>query len=221
MQFHDKAANKAVAMGKRSVDFKNAAQKHANGTWVFLIAAGAVWYFWGWQVAVIPAVIGIFTAFQSISSTMIAERIEELRVSSDITSTEITNDISTIIGEYGKVLEKSAPSPGCAADVSKLPYPKQVIKSALISGLNAINNPQMQQHFKIAFINLSRWQEGVGESDQGINISEIDRNQDAEAIAKALKEQSSGDKDWGSIILNEQRELEEELINLGFINQEP
>jgi len=94
-----------------------------------------------------------------------------------------------------------------------------VIKSALINSLNAIDDPKMQEHLKIAYINLSQWQEGVGENDQGLDLSKIDPNQSAEEIAHAMVDQSPGDKDWGTIILNEQRELRQELEHLGFSNK--
>ena len=81
MSFHDKAANRAATMGKRSSEFRSAAQRHAKATWIFLITSGVVWYFWKWQYATIPALIGIISAFQSISSTMIAERIERIESS--------------------------------------------------------------------------------------------------------------------------------------------
>lgn len=131
MTFHDKAANKAATMGKTSIEFKNAAQKHANATWFFVIVAGIAWYFWGWQFAIVPALIGIFTAFQSISSTMIAERLSKLKSAQGLENPKTTHDTLAIIQDYGEVLEKAAPAPGCAADVSKLPHPKETIKSAL------------------------------------------------------------------------------------------
>lgn len=76
MGLHDKLAYKALLSGKTAAEFNVAAQKHANATWAYLIAAGVVWYFAGFGWALIPGVLGIFTAIQSISSTMIATRLE-------------------------------------------------------------------------------------------------------------------------------------------------
>jgi hypothetical protein len=75
---HDKLAERAAAMGKTAEDFHVAAQKHANAAWFFLIVAGVVWYFLAWTWALIPAAIGIFSAFQSVSSTMIESKLENL-----------------------------------------------------------------------------------------------------------------------------------------------
>ncbi|MCP3943442.1 MAG: hypothetical protein GY710_18445 [Desulfobacteraceae bacterium] len=76
MALHDQLAQKATKKGKHASDFFAAAQKHANATWFYLIVAAAVWYFFGWLWALIPATLGGYTAFQSISATMIATRLE-------------------------------------------------------------------------------------------------------------------------------------------------
>lgn len=78
MSFHDNLAYKAALMGKTATEFTAAAQKHANTTWILLIIAGVVWYLVNWGWALIPAVIGAITAFQSVSSTMIAMRLEKI-----------------------------------------------------------------------------------------------------------------------------------------------
>ncbi len=218
MSFHDKAANKAAAMGKKPHEFKTAAQKHANATWVFFIGAGAVWFFWTWQFAIILVLVGIFTAIQSISSTMIAERLSRIESAQVSAKGRETDDAFTIVGNYGEILEKSAPAPGCAADVKKLPYPKKEIKEALIKVLKNTDDPQMKEHLKIGYISLSNWQEGVGEKDQGVDFSKIDRNQSAEDIARSMvsAEQALGGKDWSKVILDEQETLMQELESLGF-----
>lgn len=215
MSLHDKLASKAISSGKGAADFSAAAQKHANATWFFLIAAGAIWYFlcWGW--ALIPVAIGIFTAVQSVSATMVATRIKKLLKISFIGKVDdIADEVMSIIQAYGKTLENYAPTPGCVADSSKLPYPKQEIKAALISGLQAIYDSQMKEHLKIAYIQLSDWQEGVRDTDQGIDLKNIDPNQSTEELAKAITDQSSRE-DWGAIVLKEQDALKQELKDLG------
>ena len=215
MSLHDKLASKAISSGKGAADFSTAAQKHANATWFFLIAAGAIWYFLGLGWALIPVAIGIFTAVQSVSATIVASRIEKLEEISSIGKAEdIADEVMFIIQAYGKLLENYAPTPGCVADSSKLPYPKQEIKAALISGLKAIDDPQMKEHLKIAYIQLSDWQKGVGDTDQGIDFKNIDPNQSAEKLAKAIINQSSS-KDWGAIVLKEQDALKQELKDFG------
>ena len=108
MSLHDKLAQKAIAMGKSSSEFLRAAQKHANATWFFVIAALVAWYFWGWVWALIPIALAAYTALQSISSTMIAARIK----SQEKVPQRSDTDFVHLVQAYGKVLETSAPTPG-------------------------------------------------------------------------------------------------------------
>jgi hypothetical protein len=64
-------------MGKTAAEFKRGAQQKANATWLFVIIAAAVWYFVGWAWALIPAVVAAFSAFQSVSASMIAARLDK------------------------------------------------------------------------------------------------------------------------------------------------
>ena len=77
MGLHDQLATKAYTMGKKSKEFTRAAQQHANASWFILIIAGVVWYFsdnWIWVL--IPLALMVFTVFRSISSTLIASKLE-------------------------------------------------------------------------------------------------------------------------------------------------
>lgn len=125
------------------------------------------------------------------------------------------NNPTAIIQEYGKTLETSAPSPGCVADESKLPYSKEVIKKAIITGLRSTEDQQIREHLKVGYIQLADWQKGVGESDQGLDLTNIDMNQDTESLAKAILEHSSGSEDWVTVAQKEQEVLKQELQELG------
>lgn len=57
-------------------DFDNAAQKHANAFWVWLIATGIVGFFLQW-VAIIPAIFMILLIIKSISSTSCADQLRK------------------------------------------------------------------------------------------------------------------------------------------------
>ena len=108
MSLHDKLAEIAIATGKSSAEFSAAAQKHANATWFYVIVAGVVWYFFGWVWALIPAALGVYAIFQSVSATMIATRLERQAPGSEPSDTDFVH----IVQAYGKVLESSAPIPG-------------------------------------------------------------------------------------------------------------
>lgn len=211
MSLHDKLAQKAIAMGKSSSEFTAAAQKHANATWFYVIAAGVVWYFFGLAWALIPSALGVYTALQSISATMVATKLE----SQEQRSEPADAVFERIVQAYGKILETSAPVPGTVADANKLPYPKQQIKDAIVAALRCADDPQMKEHLKVGYIQLSDWQEGVGESNQGLDVSTLDMSQDTESLAKAVLEQSSGSKKWTAIAQKEQEALQQELQALG------
>jgi hypothetical protein len=88
MSIHDKMAYRAFIAGRKAEEFRHAAQKHANATWIYLIIAGIVWYFTSWIWALIPGALGTFTAIQSISATVIVIKLEKLESSHDIRANE-------------------------------------------------------------------------------------------------------------------------------------
>ena len=208
---HDKLAKKAIEMGKHSSEFSEMAQKHANATWLYLMVAGAVWYFFSWEWGLMSLLLGVYTILQSISSTMIATRLENQEPSSEPSNTDFTQ----VVQDYGNILETSTPVPGTVADLKKLPYPKQQIKDSIIAALRNSDDQQMKEHLKFAYIQLSNWQEGVGESDQGLDLSSLDMSQDTESLAKAVLEQSSRTESWTDIVQKEQEALKQELLSMG------
>ncbi len=77
MSFHDELTTKAILDGNTSQQFRLAAQRKANATWVYLIIAGIVWYFSSWVWSLIPFAFAALTTLQSISATMVAIRLEK------------------------------------------------------------------------------------------------------------------------------------------------
>lgn len=77
MSLHDKIALKAKEDGKKSHQFRTAAQKKANATWVYLIISGVVWYLSNWAWSLIPFLFAVFNAIQCISATIVAEKLEK------------------------------------------------------------------------------------------------------------------------------------------------
>ena len=211
MSLHDKLAQKAISMGKSPPEFKAAAQKHANATWLFLIVGGIVWYFFGWPWGVIFVAFGFYTALKSISATMVVAKLENRDQTSESPDTNFVN----IVQAYGKILETSAPVPGTVADASKLPYPKQQIKEAIVVALCSTDDPQIKEHLKVGYIQLSDWQEGVDATNQGIDLSGLNLNQDTESLANAVLDQAPGSEKWMAIVQKEQEDLKKELQALG------
>ena len=211
MRIFDNMVQKALAMNKHSSEFSVAAQKHANATWAYLIIAGVVWYFFGLLLALVPFVIGVFTAFQSISATIIASRLETIESSPN----SLNEDFIKIIHSYGEILENNAPIPGTVADINKLPYSKQEIKNAIIQALKTMDDPKMKEYLKGGYIMLSDWQDGVDLTSKGIDLSIINTNQDTKNIAKSILEQSTDIEQWTAIVEKEQEILKQELKKLG------
>jgi len=125
------------------------------------------------------------------------------------------HDVEVIIQAYGKVLETDAPAPGFVADESKLPYPKDTIKKAIIAGLKSLGNDQMKEYLKVSYIQLADWQVGVEPTNQGLDLSAINMNQNTESLAKAVLEKSTGSENWTAKVQNEQETLKQELQELG------
>ena len=76
MGWHDSLAAKSAELGKTSAEFRAGARRKAKVVLLFLILAGAVGYFVGWPWALLPGVVAAWSAFQSMSATMIASRLE-------------------------------------------------------------------------------------------------------------------------------------------------
>jgi hypothetical protein len=120
-----------------------------------------------------------------------------------------------IIQDYDAILQSSAPLPGCVADVSKLPHPRERIKEALVVDLESVTDPQMKESLKIGYLQLADWQEGVGESDVGIHLTETDLSDDPMKQAERIMNQHAEAKKWVEIVKAEQKALEAELRDKG------
>ena len=80
MGWHDALAVRSAEIGRTSAAFKAGAQRKAIATVLFLMAACAVGYFVGWLWALLPGAAAIWSAFQCVSATMIASRLEAMKV---------------------------------------------------------------------------------------------------------------------------------------------
>jgi len=207
MSLHDQFAKRAIESGKRSRDFHEAAQSHANSAVFNLIASVAIWYFLGWGWASIPIFLCLFYTFKSISSTLVETRLEKYEAN--------PSDRESVVQAYGNILANNAPVPGCVADTSKLPYPKETIKEALITALKLTEDQQMKEHLKVGYIQLADWQEGVGKTDQGFDVSALEMKQDNQSLAKAMLEKTSGAEKWTTMAQKEAETLKQELQELG------
>ena len=124
--------------------------------------------------------------------------------------------LNKIASDYGAILASSAaPAPGCVADVCKLPHPKERIKEALVYAFRVIEDPQMRNALKICYISLANWQEGVGDTDIGVDFTKIDSNTEIHKLAKQITSQASAWEKWSLKARVERESLVGELQKLG------
>jgi hypothetical protein len=120
-----------------------------------------------------------------------------------------------VINEFGSVLDRGKPAPGCVADLTKLPFPKEQIRQALIIGLRSNPDPKMKQMLRMAYIELANWQPGVGVEDQGLDTSKLNLAEDVEGLARDVLGQMQRQDEWSAIVLQEQSSAKSELERLG------
>ena len=119
-----------------------------------------------------------------------------------------------IAGAYGNILENNAPVPGTFADTSKLPYPKPIIKQALTLLLKSNTDIQVKDHIKTAYLFLADWQEGIGSTNVGLDLTGMDISADPMQLVEKITSQDNGIEKWQTIANEERQQLKTELDNL-------
>lgn len=118
-------------------------------------------------------------------------------------------EATEIIENYGSILETQSPAPDRWLDVSKLPYPKDRIKEALIIGLSATTDSDMKEQLKIGYLKLASWQDGVG--DRVLGPPDTDSYVDPEEMAVIATLSAY----LAPAVAAEAAELKQELVDLG------
>lgn len=146
MSFHDALAETALRDGNTSEQFRAAAQRHANAFWFYAAIGGGIWYFLSWEWALVPFGVTAFVAFQSVSSTLVARKLEQRAAIRHMPSSFDLNDpahvvlVDEIREKYSAFLaDGSHPYSQCMYRPSSLlPYPKEVIRRALTALLDFV-----------------------------------------------------------------------------------
>jgi len=135
------------------------------------------------------------------------------------------DEVGEIIKAYGDSMVNSAPPSTGVADVSMLPYPKETIKAAIQIALKHTDDQETLNALKIGYLQLSDWQENVGETKGGFDFSTIGHSdisqvsKDANSKQK-LTQSDTGQKGdmgkWREKKFNETESLRQELIDSGF-----
>ena len=136
--------------------------------------------------------------------------------SKEKSSTEMTTErAEEIIQDYGATLEHSAPTAGCVADVEKLPHSKERIKEAIALVLPEIDDAQLREYLKVGYMNLADWQEGVGDEQIGLDLTNMDTNADPLEMAKQVSSQGDAMEKWTPMMQTEREALKAEIEKLG------
>jgi hypothetical protein len=122
---------------------------------------------------------------------------------------------NVVVAEFGAVLGTRGPAPGCVADVTELPYPKEAIKRAIVVMLTETTDSQLREHLKFAYVSLAGWQVGVGPIHQGLDVTKLDRAVSKTDLLNAVGVQGEETKKWQPIMKEEQMALIGELRQRG------
>jgi len=65
----------------------------------------------------------------------------------------------------------------------------------------------MRNALKICYISLANWQDGVGDTDVGIDFTQIDPNSDTNEFAKSVSSQAFARENWSLKVKAERKTL--------------
>ena len=120
-------------------------------------------------------------------------------------------EVEDIKNKYGHAMEHLSPPPGGVADAKKLPCSKDTIKKAILRALEVSNDNNFREVLKVGYIQLSDWQDGVGDTDIGLDFSNPE-----EVSPEKLLEQKSRLEKRTPIVPAEQEDLVKELKKLNY-----
>jgi hypothetical protein len=98
----------------------------------------------------------------------------------------MTKDIERIVHAYATAISSRK---SLLSDVSELPYPKPVIKAALIVAIAVTKDAPMREQLKSGYVMLADWQEGVGSADAAKSSSFPDISAKMLAEGRALDDE--------------------------------
>ena len=78
----------------------------------------------------------------------------------------------------GFMQDTAFPAPLCVADTKKLPYEKETLKEAFILLMRLCDDPKTKELLKYGYLSLASFQEGVGETDLGLDLERLPKVKD-------------------------------------------
>jgi hypothetical protein len=73
----------------------------------------------------------------------------------------------------------------------------------------------MKEMLKVGYLQLAAWQDGVGDTQLGLDFQSIDQTADPEELATIVLENDAVMKKWQTLINAETERLKNELVKLG------
>lgn len=128
-----------------------------------------------------------------------------------------------IVNDYGHFMQSPTfPAPGCIADAKKLPYDKQTIKNALMLSMKLCDDSKIKEMLKVAYISLADFQNGIGETDVGLDIRKFPNPQDIDfndrtqikSVAKEMDSMMAFYEKFKKIVEEERRLLQEDVAQI-------
>jgi len=216
MAIYDQEAEKAFLVEhKTALDFKSKASRFGLVAIILIVASGVTGFLYNMTWAMAPAVMALYFIFQSIASNMIATKISHFEEIAAAAEEEKKNAAEhryiSIIQAYADMLKSSSPLPGQVADEGKLSYKKRVIKEAIIWGIRNNQDADKHNQLKLAYMELKKWQHGVGDVDQALNASVGEGTLDVALLTPSTDKQKDEKKDWKSLVEYEEETLKREL----------
>lgn len=120
---------------------------------------------------------------------------------------------------YGDVLSTRAPPVGAVADAADLPFPKSVIKRALITLLGASLDPESRACLTTAYLCLADWQERVQDGGAGLAASAVGRRGGALNQTGETRSRTQQSDLWQKSAEEERERLQAELQELGLLSR--
>src|ERR1700679_2161591 len=90
-------------------------------------------------------------------------------MSNSVTDAVLAAGVQKIINDYGAALESRKSS---FADASELPYPKPVIKAAILAALSITHDERMREVMRNNYMFLAEWQEGIGPGPHDLDVAD-------------------------------------------------
>ena len=111
------------------------------------------------------------------------QRFGRKREKQELQTMQILTGANNIVNRYGAFMRSSAfPAPGCVADTKKLPYEKEAIKVAFVLLMKLCNDPEKKEFLKYSYVSLANFQDGVGETDLGLDLQKLPNVKDIDSM---------------------------------------